>query len=130
MLGFAIVSISVGTGDTDQIEITGAQSVQSMLGGSSRTTPGSARRRSGDRPGLQRHAVRPVLGLEPGGDRAADPGPVRDGDLKMIFHHFPMTQSGFFLGAFGAVAAAKQDYEWQFIQLFFAQPGEGRGAGG
>ncbi|HEX6587058.1 MAG TPA: hypothetical protein VF052_09915, partial [Solirubrobacterales bacterium] len=33
ILGFAIVSISVGTGDSGQIEITGAQSVQSMLGG-------------------------------------------------------------------------------------------------
>jgi hypothetical protein len=31
-----------------------------------------------------------------------------------------MTESGFFLGAYGAVAAAKQDYEWQFIELFLA----------
>ena len=31
-----------------------------------------------------------------------------------------MTESGFFLGAYGAVAAAKQDDEWQFVQLFFA----------
>jgi protein-disulfide isomerase len=46
-------------------------------------------------------------------------GPVRDGDLQLIYHNFPMTQSGFFLGAYGAVAAAKQDYQWQFIELFF-----------
>ena len=39
----------------------------------------------------------------------------------MIFHHFPIsTASGFFLGSYAAVAAAKQDYEWQFIELFFA----------
>jgi hypothetical protein len=35
-----------------------------------------------------------------------------------------MTESGFFLGSYGAVAAAKQDYEWQFIQLFFTNQDE------
>ena len=35
-----------------------------------------------------------------------------------------MTESGFFLGAYGAVAAAKQDYEWQFVELFFANQDE------
>jgi predicted DsbA family dithiol-disulfide isomerase len=37
-----------------------------------------------------------------------------------------MTQTGFFLGAYGAVAAAKQDYEWQFIQLLFANQEEAK----
>ena len=41
-----------------------------------------------------------------------------------------MTESGFFLGAYGAVAAAKQDYEWQFIELFFFNQEEAKkGAG-
>jgi protein-disulfide isomerase len=120
VLGFAIVSISVGTSDTDQIEITGVQEVQSMLGG---IQEDDARLGSPTAP----------VTLEVFNDMQCDPcsdwnrdvivplirGPVRDGDLKMIWHHFPMTQSGFFLGAFGADAAAKQDYEWQFIQLFF-----------
>jgi hypothetical protein len=47
-------------------------------------------------------------------------GPVRAGQIQMTFHHFPMSESGFGLAGYGAVAAAKQDYEWQFIQLFFA----------
>jgi protein-disulfide isomerase len=51
-------------------------------------------------------------------------GPVRDGDLQLVYHNFPMTESGFFLGAFAAVAAAKQDYEWQFIELFFRNQDE------
>jgi protein-disulfide isomerase len=120
VLGFAIVSISVGTSDTDQIEITGVQAVQSALGG---IQEDDARLGSPTAP----------VTLEVFNDMQCDPcsdwnrdvivplirGPVRDGDLKMVWHHFPMTQSGFFLGAFGAVAAAKQDYEWQFIQLFF-----------
>jgi predicted DsbA family dithiol-disulfide isomerase len=37
-----------------------------------------------------------------------------------------MTESGFFLGAYAAVAAAKQDYEWQFIQLFFTNQDEAK----
>ena len=47
----------------------------------------------------------------------------------MIFHHFPMTESGFGLASYGAVAAAKQDYEWQFIQLFYANQEEAKKRG-
>jgi hypothetical protein len=48
----------------------------------------------------------------------------------MIYHHFPMTESGYGLASFGAVAAAKQDYEWQFIELFFFNQEEAKkGAG-
>ena len=53
-------------------------------------------------------------------------GPVRSGDVQLVYHNFPMSQSGFFLGAYAAVAAAKQDYEWQFIQLFFANQDEAK----
>jgi Thioredoxin len=119
-IGFAIVSISVGTGDTDQIEITGAQQVQSTLGGLQQDGP--------------RLGSPAPVSVQVFNDMQCDPcsewnrevilplirGPVRDGELELVFHHFPMTQSGFFLGAYGAVAAAKQDYEWQFIELFFA----------
>jgi hypothetical protein len=51
---------------------------------------------------------------------------VRNGDAQLVYHNFPMTESGFFLGAYGAVAAAKQDYEWQFIELFFANQDEAK----
>ena len=56
-------------------------------------------------------------------------GPVRGGQIQMIFHHFPMSESGFGLAGYGAVAAAKQDYEWQFIQLFFANQDEAKKTG-
>src|SRR4029079_11131351 len=38
-------------------------------------------------------------------------------------------ESGFFLGSYAAVAAAKQDDEWQFIELFFANQEEAKKRG-
>jgi protein-disulfide isomerase len=121
LLGFAIVSLSVGSGGgTDEIRITGAQEVQSLVGGIQQD---GARLGSPDAP----------VTVQVFNDLQCDPcsdwnqqvivpliqGPVRSGDLQLVNHNFPMTESGFFLGAYGAVAAAKQDYEWQFIELFF-----------
>jgi protein-disulfide isomerase len=127
LLSFAIVSLSIGTGSEDggDIQITGAGEVQSLLGGIEQD---GARLGSPDAPvtvqvfnDLQcdpcsdwnRDVVVPLIG-----------GPVRDGDLQLIYHNFPMTESGFFLGAYGAAAAAKQDYEWQFVELFFRNQDE------
>jgi protein-disulfide isomerase len=122
LLGFAIVSLSVGTGtEENDIQITGSQEVQTLVGGIQQA---GARLGNPDAPvtiqvfnDLQcdpcsdwnRDVIVPLIG-----------GPVRDGNLQLIYHNFPMTESGFFLGAYAAVAAAKQDDEWQFIQLFFA----------
>jgi protein-disulfide isomerase len=125
ILGFAIVSLSVGNEEGDQIKITGAGEVQSLLGGIPQDGP-----RLGS-------AGAPVT-IQIFNDMQCDPcsawnrdvvvpliqGPVREGDLQLVYHNFPMTQSGFFLGAYGAVAAAKQDYEWQFIELFFVNQDE------
>jgi protein-disulfide isomerase len=125
VLGFAIVSLSVGSGGTGDIEITGAQEVQSLLGGIPQQGP---RLGSSDAP----------VTVQVFNDLQCDPcsewnddviiplirDPVRDGDLQLIFHNFPMTESGFFLGAYAAVAAGKQDYEWQFVELFFANQDE------
>jgi protein-disulfide isomerase len=125
LLGFAIVSLSVGNDQGDEIKITGAGEVQSLLGGIPQDGP-----RLGS-------AGAPVT-VQVFDDLQCDPcsewnrevvvplirGPVRDGDLQLVYHNFPMTQSGFFLGAYAAVAAAKQDYEWQFIELFFANQDE------
>jgi protein-disulfide isomerase len=120
LLGFAIVSISVGTGTEGQITITGAEETQSLLGGLQQD---GARIGPGDAP----------VTVQVFNDLQCDPcsnwnrdvivplirGPVRAGQIQMIYHHFPMTESGFGLASFGAVAAAKQDDEWQFIELFF-----------
>ena len=125
LLGFAIVSLSVGNDQGDEIKITGAGEVQSLLGGIPQDGP-----RLGS-------ASAPVT-VQVFDDLQCDPcsewdrevvvplirGPVRDGDLQLVYHNFPMTQSGFFLGAYAAVAAAKQDYQWQFIELFLANQDE------
>jgi protein-disulfide isomerase len=125
LLGFAIVSLSVGSGGGEDIKITGAEEVQSLVGGIPQDGP---RLGSPDAPvtvqvfndmqcdpcsGWNQQVVVPLIS-----------GPVRSGDVQLVYHNFPMTESGFFLGAYGAVAAAKQDYEWQFIDLFFINQDE------
>jgi protein-disulfide isomerase len=125
LLGFAIVSLSVGNDEGDNVKITGAGEVQSLLGGIPQ---------SGPRLGSANAPVTVQVFNDPQCDPCSDwnrevivpliRGPVRAGDLQLVWHNFPMTQSGFFLGAYGAVAAAKQDYEWQFIELFFANQDE------
>src|SRR3954468_21570982 len=121
LLGFAIVSLSVGSGGgTDEIKITGAQEVQSLVGGIQQDGA-----RLGSPDASVTVQVFNDLQCDPCSDWNHDVivpligGPVRSGDLQLVFHNFPMTESGYFLGAYGAVAAAKQDYEWQFIELFF-----------
>lgn len=131
LLGFAIVSLSVGSGgEKDEVKITGAEEVQSLVGG---IPQDGARLGSQDAP----------VTIQVFNDLSCDPcsdwnrevivpliqGPVRGGDLQLVYHNFPMSESGFFLGAYAAVAAAKQDYEWQFIQLFFANQDEAKEQG-
>ncbi len=127
LIGFAIVSIAIGTGTEDEgeVQITGAAEIQSLLGGIQQDGP---RLGSPDAPVTVQ--VFNDLQCDPCSDWNSDvivpliAGPVRDGDLQMIYHNFPMTESGFFLGAYAAAAAAKQDYEWQFAQLFFRNQDE------
>ncbi len=131
LLGFAIVSLSVGTGTEGQIKITGAEETQSLLGGIQQD---GARIGPGDAPVTVQ--VFNDLQCDPCSDWNRDVvvpllrGPVRAGQIQMIYHHFPMSESGFGLASFGAVAAAKQDYEWQFIELFFLNQEEAKKRGG
>jgi protein-disulfide isomerase len=126
LLGFAIVSLSVGSGgENDEVKISGAEEVQSLVGG---IPQDGAQLGSPDAP----------VTIQVFNDMSCDPcsdwnqevivpliqGPVRSGDVQLVYHNFPMTESGFFLGAYGAVAAAKQDYQWQFIELFFVNQDE------
>jgi protein-disulfide isomerase len=131
LLGFAIVSLSVGSGgEKDEVRITGAEEVQSLVGGIPQD-------------GARLGSVEAPVVIQVFNDLSCDPcsdwnqqvivplieGPVRSGDVQLVYHNFPMTESGFFLGAYGAVAASKQDYEWQFIQLFFANQDEAKEQG-
>ena len=129
VIGFAIVSIAIGTGTEGgvDIQITGAAEVQSLLGGIEEDGP-----RLGNPNAPVTVQVFNDLQCDPCSDWNRDvvvpliAGPVRGGDLQLIYHNFPMTESGFFLGAYGAVAAAKQDYEWQFVELFFSNQDEAK----
>jgi protein-disulfide isomerase len=103
------------------VRITGAAEVQSLVGGIQQDGP-----RLGSSSAPVTVQVFNDLQCDPCSEWNRDviipliAGPVRGGDIQLVFHNFPMTESGYFLGAYGAVAAAKQDYEWQFIELFFA----------
>ena len=127
LLGFAIVSISVGNRGGDEVKITGAQEVQSLVGGIPQDGP-----RLGRTSGTVTVQVFNDLQCEPCSTWNQDVivplirGPVRAGEIQLVHRNFPMTQSGFFLGAYGAVAAAKQDYQWQFVELFFANQGRAK----
>jgi protein-disulfide isomerase len=130
LLGFAIVSLSVGSGEDEEIEITGAGEVQSLLGGIPQDGA-----RLGDPSAPVTVQVFNDLQCDPCSEwnqQVVVPlieGPVRSGDLQLVHRNFPMTQAGFFLGAYGAVAAAKQDYEWQFVQLLFLNQEEAKKQG-
>jgi protein-disulfide isomerase len=132
LLGFAIVSISIGTGGEGQVPITGADETQSLIGGIQQD---GARLGSSDAPVTVQ--VFNDLQCDPCSDWHRDViaplirGPVRSGQVQLIYHHFPLSaESGFFLGSYGAVAAAKQDDEWQFINLFFLNQDEAKKHGG
>jgi protein-disulfide isomerase len=131
LLGFAIVSLSVGSGgETDEIKITGAEEVQSLVGG----IPQDGARLGSDDASVAIQVFND-MSCDPCSDWNRDvivpliQGPVRSGEVQLVYHNFPMTASGFFLGAYAAVAAAKQDYEWQFIELFFANQDEAKKQG-
>jgi protein-disulfide isomerase len=132
LLTFAIVSLSIGSGEggNEEIKITGVGEVQSLVGGIPQEGP-----RLGSPEAAVAVQVFNDLQCEPCGewnDQVVVPlieGPVRAGDVQLVYRNFPMTQSGFFLGAYGAVAAAKQNYEWQFAELFFANQEEAKKQG-
>ena len=126
VLLFVIASLSLDEGEENRIEIEGAGAVQRLLGGIQQD---GATLGDPDAPvtvqvfndvqcepcaGYQLEVVEPLIA-----------GFVRDqGDVRLEFHHFPMSRAGLGLAAYGAVAAGLQDYEWQFIELFFRNQGE------
>jgi protein-disulfide isomerase len=130
ILLFVIASLSLDKGDDSPIEITGASEVQTLLGGIPQDGADL-----GSPDAAVTVQVFNDLQCDPCSEwqrRTIDPlirGPVRDGDLKLEFHHFPMTQSGFGLASFGSVAAAKQDEEWQFNELFLVNQEEAKRVG-
>jgi protein-disulfide isomerase len=54
---------------------------------------------------------------------------VRPGKADLVYRHFPMGQRERVVADFGAVAAAQQDRQWQFVQLFFINQDEAKRTG-
>jgi protein-disulfide isomerase len=125
ILLFVIASLSLAKGDTDAIEITGVSEVQRLVSGIHQDNRVLG---DGDAPvtiqvfndlqcphcaDYQFDNIDPLIEDE-----------VRDGRVKLEFHHFSTGARNTGLAAYGAVAAGLQDYQWQFIELFFRNQDE------
>ena len=120
-----IASLSLDEGETDPIEISGAGDVQRLLGGirqldqrlGSDDAPVTVEvfndLQCGDCSDYQLDVVDPLI-----------EGPVRAGEVKLLFRHFTMSERASTIAAFGAAAAGEQGDEWQFIELFFRNQDE------
>ncbi|MFN2612423.1 MAG: DsbA family protein [Solirubrobacterales bacterium] len=54
---------------------------------------------------------------------------VRTDKASLTYRHFPMGQRERVVADFGAVAAAQQDREWQYVELFFINQDEAKRTG-
>jgi protein-disulfide isomerase len=53
-------------------------------------------------------------------------GPAREGEAKLLYRHYSVSESPVELGFYGAEAAAHQGYGWQYTYLFFRNQDEAR----
>ena len=58
--------------------------------------------------GWQREVIEPLIADE-----------AREGEMKLLYRHWSMTERPSGLASYGAVAAGLQGQQWQFIELFF-----------
>jgi protein-disulfide isomerase len=127
---FVIASLSLDKGDEDPIEITGASEVQKLVGGIQQDG-----RVLGDDSAPVTVQVFNDLQCPHCADYELDvidpliENEVRDGDVKLEFHHFSTGARNTGLAAYGAVDAGIQDYQWQFIELFFRNQDEAKDKG-
>lgn len=49
---------------------------------------------------------------------------VRPGEAQLVYRHFPLGRRERVLADYGAVAAAEQERQWQYVQLFFINQDE------
>ena len=122
LIGLAVLaSLSLDDGTDEQVEITGAQEVQRLVGGIPQLED---RLGEDDAPvtievfndlqcttcaDYQLETIDPLIEDE-----------VRAGEVKLIFRHYsqdPDRATG--VGGLGAESAGLQDQQWQFIELFF-----------
>jgi protein-disulfide isomerase len=116
-----LASLSLDDGSEEQIQISGAQEVQGLVGGIPQLE---------DRLGQDDAPVTIEVFSDTQCDECAGyqidvidqliEDEVRDGDVKLIFRHYSMDPDrATGVGGFGAESAGLQDQQWQFVELFF-----------
>ena len=124
-LAYALIDISTQEAGRDLVRIDGIASSQQLFGG----VP-----QEGDRLGSADApvAIQIFTDLQCGNCRsdflATIPGLVegyaRPGAAKLLMRHYSVAENPFELGFFGAEAAARQGYGWQYAYLFFRNQAE------
>ena len=127
VLGTIIVGIALQKPDDDAIEISGAGTVQRLIGGIEQegavlgdsdapvTVEVFNDLQCPDCADYQLDVITPLI-----------EGPVRAGDVKLAFRHFSFSARQTTLSAYAAVAAGEQGRQWQYIQLFYINQDEAR----
>jgi protein-disulfide isomerase len=126
-LGYALVNIATQKGSRNVVHIAGISEAQEIFGG---VPQEGDRLGSSDAPvtiqvfnDLQCSSCREdFLGTIP----ALVDGPVRSGDVKLLYRHYSVSESPQELGFYGAEAAARQGYGWQYTYLFFRNQDEAK----
>jgi protein-disulfide isomerase len=124
----AAVSLSVGEGGPEKIEITGGQQVQQLIAGIAQDGPYLG---SDDAP----VTITVFNDLQCGGCdefqlRTVDPlieEYARAGDARLEFRNFSLGPTTTTEAAYAAAAAGEQDREWQYVDLFFRNQDEAPG---
>ena len=121
--GFA--SLSLDNGKSRPIRLTGAGEVQQLLGGVQEDNANL-----GDPNASITIDVFNDLSCEPCSTWQLNTIPdlvnnyVRPGKVQLEYRHFAMGENDSSIADYGALAAAQQDYEWQYVQLFFINQGD------
>ncbi len=126
-LGYALVNIATQKAGRAVVRVAGISDAQEIFGG---VPQAGDRLGSSDAPvtiqifnDLQCSSCREdFLGTIPG---LVDDY-VRQGDVKLLYRHYSVSQSPQELGFYGAEAAAQQGYGWQYTYLFFRNQDEAK----
>jgi len=124
-LGYSIVDLSTREADPDVIKVAGIADAQRLFGGMPQE---GERVGSDDAPvaiqvfnDVQCSICRaPFLTAIP----ALVEGYVRPGDVRLLMRHYSAARNELELGFFGAEAAARHGYGWQYAYLFFRNQDE------
>ena len=124
-LGYAIVNIATQKPASEVVRVAGIEEAQEIFGG----VP-----QEGDRLGSSDApvSIQVFADLQCSSCRAAFLGTIpsltesyaRPGTVKFLMRHYSVAENPLELGAFGAEAAARQGYGWQYTYLFFRNQGE------